>query len=72
MDPTERTDADRPLPDRHGRRRGGPRRDHATTSSTERRPSPMAWTARQVAHHLADSEAMAYIRLRRLIAEDFP
>jgi hypothetical protein len=31
-----------------------------------------AWTARQVVHHLADSEAMAYIRLRRLIAEDEP
>jgi len=30
------------------------------------------WTAREVAHHLADSESMAYIRLRRLIAEDFP
>jgi hypothetical protein len=30
------------------------------------------WTARQVAHHLADSEAMAYIRLRRLIAEESP
>ena len=35
-------------------------------------PSPDDWTARQVAHHLADSEAMAYIRLRRLIAEDAP
>ena len=33
---------------------------------------PDAWTAREVAHHLADSESMAYIRLRRLIAEDFP
>ena len=31
-----------------------------------------AWTAREVAHHLADSEAMAYIRLRRLLAEDRP
>ena len=30
------------------------------------------WTARQVVHHLADSEAVAYIRLRRLIAEDEP
>jgi hypothetical protein len=30
------------------------------------------WTARQVIHHLADSESMAYIRLRRLIAEDSP
>ncbi len=35
-------------------------------------PDPDDWTARQVAHHLADSESMAYIRLRRLIAEDFP
>jgi hypothetical protein len=39
----------------------------------DRTPSdPNEWTARQVAHHLADSEAMAYIRLRRLIAEDGP
>ena len=30
------------------------------------------WSARMVAHHLADSEATAYIRLRRLIAEDSP
>jgi len=30
------------------------------------------WTARQVAHHLADSEATAFIRLRRLIAEVEP
>jgi hypothetical protein len=30
------------------------------------------WTARQVVHHLADSEATAYVRLRRLIAEDNP
>jgi hypothetical protein len=35
-------------------------------------PDSDSWTARQVAHHLADSEAMAYIRLRRLIAEDAP
>jgi hypothetical protein len=33
---------------------------------------PDSWTARQVAHHLADSEAQAYVRLRRLIAEDDP
>lgn len=37
------------------------------------RPAPDGgWTARQVAHHLADSEATAYVRLRRLIAEDEP
>jgi hypothetical protein len=30
------------------------------------------WSARTVVHHLADSEATAYVRLRRLIAEDDP
>lgn len=30
------------------------------------------WSARMVAHHLADSEATAYVRLLRLIAEDDP
>ena len=35
------------------------------------RPGPNGgWTARQVVHHLADSEATAYVRLRKLIAED--
>jgi len=44
-----------------------------TDEELDRQPAdPHSWTARQVAHHLADSEAMAYIRLRRLIAEDAP
>src|SRR5215212_3640552 len=44
-----------------------------TEDELDRRPAePDGWTPRQVAHHLADSEAMAYIRLRRLIAEDAP
>ena len=30
------------------------------------------WSARMVAHHLADSEATAYVRLRRLLAENEP
>jgi hypothetical protein len=30
------------------------------------------WTPREIAHHLADSEMMSAIRLRRLIAEDEP
>lgn len=30
---------------------------------------PAGWSARQVVHHLADSEAQSYARLRRLIAE---
>ena len=42
-----------------------------TDDELDRRP-PTGWTAREIAHHLADSEAMAYIRLRRLIAEDEP
>jgi hypothetical protein len=44
-----------------------------TDDELDRAPAePDAWTVRQIAHHLADSEAMAYIRLRRLIAEDEP
>ncbi len=34
------------------------------------RPAPDHWTAREVVHHLADSETNSYIRLRRLLAED--
>jgi hypothetical protein len=30
------------------------------------------WTPRQIVHHLADSETMSAIRLRRLLAEDRP
>ena len=30
------------------------------------------WTARQIVHHLADSEMTSAIRLRRLLAEDSP
>jgi hypothetical protein len=38
----------------------------------DRRPAPGTWTAREVVHHLADSEATSYIRLRRVLAEDKP
>jgi hypothetical protein len=44
----------------------------ATDADLDRRPPGGAWTAREITHHLADSESMAYIRLRRLIAEDDP
>lgn len=30
------------------------------------------WTPRQIAHHLADSEMMSAIRIRRLLAEEKP
>ncbi len=37
------------------------------------RPQPSGeWTPRQIVHHLADSEARSYVRLRRVIAEDQP
>ena len=33
---------------------------------------PDGWSARQVIHHVADSEAQSYARLRRLLAEPNP
>ena len=36
------------------------------------RPGPGRWTAREVVHHLADSEMTAAIRLRLLLAVDNP
>ena len=38
----------------------------------DRRPAPGKWTAREIVHHLADSEMTSAIRLRRLLAEDSP
>jgi len=46
--------------------------DRATDAELDRRPPSGDWCAREIVHHLADSESMAYIRLRRLIAEDDP
>lgn len=36
------------------------------------RPAPGKWTAREVVHHLADSEMAAAFRLRLLVAVDNP
>src|SRR5262245_65945757 len=36
------------------------------------RPAPGEWSAREVIHHLADSETISGIRLRRLLIEDKP
>jgi hypothetical protein len=44
----------------------------ASDDDLDRRPPSGEWTAREIVHHIADSESMAYIRLRRLIAEDQP
>ena len=35
-------------------------------------PAPGKWTARQIVHHLADSEMTAAVRFRLLVAEDRP
>jgi DinB superfamily len=35
-------------------------------------PIPGKWSAREIVHHLADSEGNAAIRLRKLLAEEFP
>jgi hypothetical protein len=46
---------------------------NADDVALDRRPSqPGAWSARQVVHHLADSETNSYVRLRRLLAEPPP
>ncbi len=35
-------------------------------------PIPGKWSAREIVHHLADSESVSAIRLRRLLAEEHP
>jgi hypothetical protein len=42
----------------------------ATDADLDARPGPDRWTAREVVHHLADSEMMSAVRLRLLVAED--
>jgi uncharacterized damage-inducible protein DinB len=44
----------------------------ASEAELDRRPGPGTWSARDVVHHLADSEMTSAIRLRRLLAEDAP
>ena len=43
-----------------------------TPEELDARPSAGKWTAREIVHHLADSEMTAAIRFRLLIAEDRP
>jgi hypothetical protein len=43
-----------------------------TPEELDARPSPQAWSARQIVHHLADSEITAAVRLRLLLGEDRP
>jgi DinB family protein len=43
-----------------------------TPEELDARPAPGKWTAREIVHHLADSEMTAAVRLRLLLAEDRP
>lgn len=42
----------------------------ATDKELDARPAPGKWTAREIVHHLADSEMTSAIRLRQLVAEE--
>ena len=44
----------------------------ATEQELAARPGPAKWSAREIVHHLADSEMTAAIRLRLLVATDRP
>jgi hypothetical protein len=44
----------------------------ATDEELDARPAPNKWTAREVVHHLADSEITAAMRLRLLVGSDNP
>lgn len=46
--------------------------DGLTDAQLDHVPADGGWTARMVAHHVADSETNSYIRLRRLVAEEEP
>lgn len=46
--------------------------DGITDAELDQVPAGGGWSAREIVHHLADSETHAYVRLRRLVAEDAP
>lgn len=44
----------------------------ATDAQLDARPAPEKWTAREIVHHLGDSEMIAAGRLRLIVATDNP
>ena len=44
----------------------------ATDADLDAHPAPGKWSAREIVHHLADSEMTSAVRLRLLIATDNP
>ena len=43
--------------------------DESPKGALDFRPSPGAWTIREIIHHMPDSEASGYVRCRKIIAE---
>src|SRR6188508_1783699 len=43
-----------------------------TPEELDAKPGPGKWSAREIVHHLADSEMTAAVRFRLLLAEDKP
>ncbi|MGZ4241467.1 MAG: DinB family protein [Actinomycetota bacterium] len=43
-----------------------------TDAELDARPDPDEWSAREIVHHLADSEMTSAIRVRKLLAEEDP
>jgi hypothetical protein len=44
----------------------------ATDAELDARPAPGKWTAREIVHHLADSEMQSAFRIRQILASDRP
>ena len=44
----------------------------ATEAELDARPAPNKWSAREIVHHLADSEMQSAFRLRHMLASDRP
>ena len=44
----------------------------ATDAELDTRPAPGKWSAREIVHHLADSELTSAVRLRLLLASEKP
>ena len=44
--------------------------DGITEAELDARPAPGKWSAREIVHHLADSEMTSAVRLRLLVAEE--
>ena len=42
----------------------------ATDAELDAHPAPGKWSAREIVHHLADSETNSYVRLRRMLVDD--